>query len=114
MLAAVLKQHALVLNPERVYATGWSNGGFMASLVAKSDHHRQKQEHGVKIKGVAPIAGHVYDLSDSVPGPVAMHWCADDPMVRWGGCCTTGHGGGGGGGGHGGGEGEVGRRGGRG
>lgn len=64
-----------------VFATGFSNGGFMSSRLAV--------EHPGWLSGISVYAGHVYEgLSGLAGTPVMLAWSADDETVRVGGCCT--------------------------
>ena len=78
--------HALnSLSPPRfhasaVFAAGFSNGGFLTSYLA--------DESRTAWAGLAPIAGHEYELKLSQgPMPVSIHHCASDNMVNASGCC---------------------------
>jgi len=70
------------LASDAVFATGWSNGGYLSSLLGVTPHSA--------FKAVAPIAGYVYDGFDAASSPVPLfqHHGREDPMVRYEGCCT--------------------------
>ena len=75
---------------EAIFVTGFSNGGFLASLLAL----RQRPW----IAAVAPQAGYAYDgyeraaLTQQSPRriPILMQHSADDDYVNPGGCCEGG------------------------
>lgn len=64
-----------------VFATGFSNGGALASQFAV--------ERPGWLAGIAPIAGHVYEFPERQlqPTPVFLHWSQTDEAVRYSGCC---------------------------
>lgn len=59
------------VDPEQIYITGWSNGGFMS--------YRLGCQLGDRIRGVIPFVGALgikYDFS-------AAHWDQVDPFSRF-------------------------------
>ena len=67
-----------------VYVTGWSNGGYMATLLAT------QQPRPAWLKGVAPFSGHQYDFGASSGSlPILMQHGVNDPIVRPEGCCAA-------------------------
>jgi len=71
------------LSSSAVFATGWSNGGFLATALGMMKD--------TPFKGVAPISGYQYSGFKEVPHvmPIFMHHSRDDPLVRYSGCCTN-------------------------
>ena len=67
------------LAPRAVFASGFSNGGFMVSHLASASR--------VKWAGIAPTAGHEYELARTKPLPLYHHHCSDDEKVLANGCC---------------------------
>jgi poly(3-hydroxybutyrate) depolymerase len=76
--AATLPPLALSL-PDSLFASGFSNGGFVTSLLPTRSRLRWR--------GLAPAAGHDYDAIADRPTPISAHHCEDDQAVRLDGCC---------------------------
>jgi len=81
-------QHAAYLLPplrrtlsNSLFATGFSNGGFVTSLLPSRSR--------LTWRGLAPAAGHDYDsaLLAARPTPILAHHCQEDHQVRFEGCC---------------------------
>ena len=68
-----------------IFASGYSNGGFLVSHLAAAGRTR--------LRGIAPTAGHEYDVRATRPTPVFIHHCAADTVVNPMGCCAGGAGG---------------------
>jgi len=69
------------LSPQVVYAAGFSNGGFMASILA---------EQWRFLRGFVALAGHTYDRPESVtPKAAWLYFIRDDTYVRFDGCCAS-------------------------
>lgn len=66
---------------DAVYASGFSNGGFLVSHLAGAAR--------TAFRGIAPVSGHEYEVDARQPLPVFMHHCADDTMVKPAGCCAS-------------------------
>ena len=64
-----------------LFASGFSNGGFLTSHLADKSKHAWA--------GIAPTAGHEYYLSRTTPLPISMHHCANDLAVNSSGCCMA-------------------------
>lgn len=64
-----------------LFATGFSNGGFMSSHLADASKHAWA--------GLAPVSGHEYSVRRDRPQPVSIHHCATDRMVNMSGCCMA-------------------------
>ncbi len=62
-----------------VFASGFSNGGFLTSHLASAARAR--------LAAISTQAGHEYDVARTEPLPVYMHHCSLDTMVRPAGCC---------------------------
>jgi len=75
----------LCVDPRRVYATGFSNGGFLS--------HRLACELSDRIAAIAPVAGMmgIDDCSPSRPVPVMHFHGTADTIVRYDGGGTTGY-----------------------
>ena len=71
-----------------IFASGFSNGGFMVSHLAAVGR--------TQLRGIAPTAGHEYVVRAKGPTPVFIHHCAADTFVNPLGCCDGGAEGGGG------------------
>jgi poly(3-hydroxybutyrate) depolymerase len=69
-------------SPSALFASGFSNGGFLTS-------HLATEASKSSWAGLSPIAGHEYDLKrlSRVPTPVTIHHCQADAMVNSSGCC---------------------------
>ena len=65
-----------------IFASGFSNGGFMVSHLAAVGR--------TQLRGVAPTAGHEYVVRAKRPTPVFIHHCAADTLVNPLGCCDGG------------------------
>ena len=75
LLAQPTRFHASAL-----FASGFSNGGFMTSYLAEASK--------VQWAGIAPTAGHEYALTlNRAPLPIHMHHCRTDGHVNMSGCC---------------------------
>ncbi|KAK3264452.1 hypothetical protein CYMTET_26806 [Cymbomonas tetramitiformis] len=70
------------LSSSDVFAIGWSNGGYLISLIA--------MHPASPFKAIAPISGHQYHGYQNItsPLPVFMHHSRNDRFVRYTGCCT--------------------------
>jgi poly(3-hydroxybutyrate) depolymerase len=64
-----------------LFASGFSNGGFLTSHLSYASRHTWA--------AIAPTAGHVYRVRRTTPLPVAIHHCADDEKVSPRGCCMS-------------------------
>jgi len=66
---------------DAIFAAGWSNGGYLTTLLASSADP--------PLRGIAPIAGHDYDLPrlQTQGAAVLLQMSYDDEMVRYTGCC---------------------------
>ena len=66
---------------DMVYGLGWSNGAYMVTLMARM------------FRSVVPIAGYQYeDILLNTRGKsrgIFQHHSLNDPVVRYGGCCTV-------------------------
>ena len=69
--------HHSLFSKDALYAVGWSNGGYMVTYAADL------------FRGIAPIAGHQYNVMDFPKNPTSifMHHGSDDTFVRPTGCC---------------------------
>lgn len=67
-----------------LFAAGFSNGGFLASKLVDA---RNGSRHAWA--GLAPAAGHEYDVRRDAPMPVMMHHCNSDMHVNPRGCCLV-------------------------
>lgn len=76
--AAALPPLALSLS-HSLFASGFSNGGFVTSLLPTRSRLRWR--------GLAPAAGHDYDATADRPTPISTHHCEADTAVRLDGCC---------------------------
>jgi len=65
-----------------LFGSGFSNGGFVTSLLPSRSTHTWR--------GLAPVAGHEYEFDAPAPVPVSMHHCEADRAVQLGGCCEGG------------------------
>ena len=73
------------IDPEALFVTGFSNGGFLASHLAS--HLSSKSR--TRWAAVAPVAGHEYAVLRASPLPVAIHHCVSDMHVNGtSGCCA--------------------------
>jgi len=70
------------------YAMGWSNGGFMATHLAKVQSTKVQQNNEVKFRAVAPISGYNPQDIPLQPTPLFMHHSENDNLVSVAGCCT--------------------------
>ena len=72
----------LRLAPRALFASGFSNGGFLTS----------KLPHSSKVHwaGISPAAGHEYKVRAPAPTPIYIHHCEADEKVRFEGCCAGG------------------------
>ncbi len=89
--ADALAAHAVETLPVRkgaIFASGYSNGGFLVSHLAAAGRTR--------LRGIAPLAGHEYVVRAKRPTPVFMNHCAHDTIVNPMGCCAGAEGGAGG------------------
>ncbi|KAK3252949.1 hypothetical protein CYMTET_37775 [Cymbomonas tetramitiformis] len=79
----VLRTELEELYSSAVYGLGWSNGGYLVSLIA--------MEPDNPFKAIAPISGHQYDgmMNVTNPIPIFMHHSRNDAMVRYTGCCDN-------------------------
>jgi len=68
------------VNKNMVYGVGWSNGGYMVTYAAHM------------FRSIVPISGYQYDdiegLAGNSPRGIFQHHSLNDPLVRFGGCCT--------------------------
>ena len=64
-----------------LFATGFSNGGFLTSHLADASRHAWA--------AIAPTAGHEYALRRDTPLPVFIHHCESDSLVNQSGCCMS-------------------------
>lgn len=81
LLDSGLVAHGVSLSPKAVYAMGFSNGGYMASLLAV---------RSPAIRGFAALAGHTYELPRNLtPRAMSLHMMKADSFVRYGGCCAS-------------------------
>lgn len=79
-LVAHAKETLPILNGA-VFASGFSNGGFLVShLASKAQTH---------FRGIAPVSGHEYEIGRTKPLPVSIHHCAADEAVLTSGCCQA-------------------------
>jgi hypothetical protein len=71
----------IALDADAVYALGFSNGAFMASML------------GMKVpwlRGFAALAGHQFELPASMtPRVVSIYWRTTDQLIHYGGCCAS-------------------------
>lgn len=73
-----LSEEYSFISPDFVYATGWSNGGYMVSYAA------------ALFRAVAPIAGYqIEKLNILRPTGLFLHHSQDDTYVRITGCCKN-------------------------
>lgn len=80
-IVAQLVEHGRVL-PSAIFASGFSNGGFLTSHMADPSVSRTRWA------AIAPTAGHEYSVRRTTPIPVFMHHCAHDLNVKPEGCCA--------------------------
>ena len=64
-----------------LFASGFSNGGFLTTHLADRSRHAWA--------GLAPTAGHEYYLRRNVPLPISIHHCSADEKVNTSGCCMA-------------------------
>ncbi|CAB9498048.1 polyhydroxybutyrate depolymerase [Seminavis robusta] len=84
ILSQVTGEYPSLLSSNYVYATGWSNGGYMVSYAAPL------------FRAIAPISGYHLDsvkleermITHEKPVSLFLHHSQDDPMVQMTGCCT--------------------------
>lgn len=84
-------------SPDSIYVTGFSNGGFMSSLLALL--HANTPPDSPKaiewVRGAAPTAGEMQDIelyavnTQTTPTPIFMHHSIEDTFVRIDGCCSS-------------------------
>ena len=74
-----------------VIATGFSNGGFMSSLLGL------QMERLPKLIGIVPTGGYQYELklygnlqNEALPLPMMAHHGGNDGVVKPDGCCNSG------------------------
>ncbi len=70
-----------------IYATGFSNGGFMATYLVEPG------QSTTKWAAVAPLGGHQYSVARQEPVAIALHHCETDMSVLASGCCASPSGG---------------------
>ena len=71
-----------MMSPDLVFAVGWSNGAFLATLDITQSANKRVFAAVVPISGFQPLPEISLD-----PIPMFMHHSRDDRLVNFGGCC---------------------------
>lgn len=92
VLDTLLTNHKGRLEKAHVIATGFSNGGFMSSLLGLQTKRLPK------LVGIVPTGGYQYDLKlydelrkEVSPLPMMAHHGGKDSIVKPDGCCSSGN-----------------------
>jgi poly(3-hydroxybutyrate) depolymerase len=93
---------SIKVDPNSVFVTGNSNGGFMTSYLGLESirNERRQRRQLMWINAIAPVSGHLLDpkiygklISDNEPStaslPILLIHSAADNTVRSGGCCEV-------------------------
>lgn len=82
-LQLLKERYGTTIDSSNVIATGFSNGGFLTSLMG--------QHHPDWLKAIVPAAGYQYRNYDNdlQPIPIFMHHAQNDTVVSPNGCCSN-------------------------